>query len=125
MGAASRKIVEDDVLLRIYLSEREMLHGRPLYEAIVLQAREMGLAKATVLRGVMGFGADRRMHSAHLLDLADNLPVVVEIVDREEAVQRLVPYLDDTVKDGFVTMEKVHVFRYRANGGGTGKKTDS
>ncbi|MBN2352752.1 MAG: DUF190 domain-containing protein [Spirochaetales bacterium] len=114
MDAAKYKIVEDDVLLRIFLSEREMLHGKPLYEAIVLKARETGLAGATVLRGVLGFGADKRMHAAKFIDLADNLPVVIEVVDNEETIALFTAYLDETVKDGFITMEKVHVVKYRS-----------
>lgn len=107
------KIVEDDILVRIYISEKEHLNGKPLYEAIVLKVREMGLAGATVIRGIMGFGANRRMHTAKLLELSENLPIVVEIVDVEENIEKLLPFLDEVIKDGFVTMEKVHVTKYR------------
>ena len=113
MNKESLKIVEDDVLVRIFTSEREKLHGIPVYEAIVLKAKEMGLAGATVTRGIMGFGADKRMHTAKLLELSENLPIVVEIVDLEENIERFIPFLDETVKDGFVTIEKVHVIKYR------------
>ena len=104
---------EDDVLLRVFLSETARLGGKPLYEAIVYRAREMGMAGATVLRGVMGFGADKRMHTSKVVDLSENLPMIVEIIDSEDAVNRFLPYLDEVVKDGFITLEKLHVIRYR------------
>jgi PII-like signaling protein len=107
------KITEDDVSLRIYVSERERLHGIPMYEAIVLEAKRLGLAGATVLRGVMGFGADRRMHSAKFPELDDDLPFMVEIIDSEENIGKILPFLDANVQDGFVTMETVHVTKYR------------
>ena len=113
MDKTSLKIVEDDVLVRIFISEKEKLHGTPLYEAIVLKAREIGLAGATVIRGIMGFGADKRMHTAKLLELSESLPIVMEIVDLEENIEKFMPFLDENIKDGFVTMEKVHVIKYR------------
>lgn len=111
-------IIEDDLLLRIYISENDKLHGIPLYEAyeaIVKHAREIGLAGATVSRGILGFGADKRMHSAKLVDLSENLPIIVEIIDTEENINLILPFLEDNMNDGFVTMEKVHVTKYRQN----------
>ena len=105
---------EDDVLLRIYTSEgSKHHHGYPLYEAVVLKARELGLAGATVLRGVLGFGADRRLHTSKLVDLMEDLPVVVEIVDTAENIAKLRPFLDEVLDVAFVTAENVHVLKYR------------
>ena len=106
-------IEENDILLRIMLGENDMLHGRPLYEVIVQQARKLDLAGATVLRGIMGFGADSRMHSAKLLSISSDLPIVIEIVDSKENIDRLMPFLDDHLEEGIVTMEAVHVHKYR------------
>jgi len=106
---------ENDILLRIMLAENDMLRGRPLYECIVQKARELELAGATVLRGLMGFGADSRMHSAKLLSISSDLPIVVEIVDTKENIDRLMPYLDEHLEEGIVTMEAVHVHKYRRN----------
>lgn len=107
------KIVEDDLLVRIFLSEHTKHNGKPLYEVIVSEARKMNIAGATVLRGLMGFGADKRLHSLKLVDISDNLPVVIEIVDKEENLQPFFEFLDNVVKDGFITIEKVHVVKYR------------
>ena len=104
---------EKDILLGIMLGENDMLHGRPLYEAIVQQARKLDLAGATVLRGIMGFGADSRMHSATLLSISSDLPIVIEIVDTKENIDRLMPFLDEHLEEGIVTMEAVHVHKYR------------
>jgi PII-like signaling protein len=108
---------EDAGLLRIYVGENDRHGGRPLYEAIVLKARELGLAGATVLRGVMGFGRSSRLHTTKVLRLSDDLPIVVEIVDREETLARLIPWLDEVVADGLVTLERVRVKRYAATSG--------
>jgi PII-like signaling protein len=104
---------ENDILLRIMLGENDMLKGRPLYECIVQKARELNLAGATVLRGIMGFGADSRMHSAKLLSISSDLPIVIEIVDTKENIDRLMPFLDEHLEEGIVTMEAVHVHKYR------------
>lgn len=112
------KIPEQGCLLRIFIGESDQWHGQPLYEAIVLKARELNLAGATVLRGPMGFGAHSRMHTAKILRLSQDLPMVIEIVDAEEKVERLLPHIDEMVADGLVTMEKVRVIKYRANGSG-------
>ena len=96
-------------LLRIFIGESDRWKGRPLYEAIVGLVREEGLAGATVLRGLEGFGASSRIHTARILRLAEDLPMVVEIVDREERIRRILPALTEMVGDGLVTLEKVQV----------------
>ncbi|SHK97095.1 DUF190 domain-containing protein [Rhodothermus profundi] len=107
------KLPAEGVLLRIFIGETDRYQGRPLYEQIVLKARELNLAGATVLRGIMGFGASSRVHTAKLLRLSEDLPVVVEIVDTEENIQKLLPFLDEAVQEGLITMEKAYVVRYR------------
>ena len=107
------KLPEEGKLLRIFIGERDTYRGRPLYEAIVLKARELNLAGATVLRGTMGFGAASRIHSMKILRLSDDMPIVVEIVDTEERINEIIPFLDETVTEGLVTMEKAHVLKYR------------
>jgi uncharacterized protein len=106
-------IPESCVLLRVFIGETDRYKGKPLYEAIVYKAREWDLAGATVLRGILGYGADSRIHSSKLLALSDDLPVVVEVVDSEEKIQKLLPFLDEAVEEGLVTLEPVTVFRYR------------
>ena len=105
-------IPQDAMLLRIFIGEDDKFHRRPLYEAIVLQAREVHLAGATVLRGPMGFGPSSRLHTAKILRLSEDLPVVIEIVDSEEKIQAFLPVLDDMMVSGLVTLEKVKVLRY-------------
>lgn len=105
-------IPQDAVLLRIFIGEDDKFRGRPLYEAIVLQAREMHLAGATVLRGPMGFGRSTRLHTAKILRLSQDLPVVIEIVDSKEKIQEFLPALDGMMQGGLVTLEKVKVLRY-------------
>lgn len=107
------KLPDKAVLLRIFIGESDTHHGKPLYEQIVLKARELNLAGATVLRGVMGFGADSRVHTAKLLELSTDLPTVVEIVDTEENINKLMPFIDETVTEGLVTLESVRVIKYR------------
>lgn len=108
------KIPEDGQLLRIFLGESDQWHGKPLYEAIVLKARALHMAGATVLRGPMGFGAHSRLHTAKILRLSEDLPVVIEIVDAEEKIDELMPHIDEMVREGLVTLEKVRVIKYRA-----------
>jgi PII-like signaling protein len=108
------KLPDEAILLRVFIGESDHYRHRPLYEQIVIKARELNLAGATVLRGVMGFGAGSRIHTARLLDLSVDLPMVIEIVDTQENVNKLLPFLDETVIEGLVTMEKVRVIRYRA-----------
>jgi PII-like signaling protein len=100
------------VLLRIYTEEGRQTGHRPLYEAIVLKARELGLAGATVLRGPMGFGQSSTIHTAKILDLSAKLPLVIEIVDSEDRIQRLLKAMDDMRDIGLVTTEKVEVVHY-------------
>jgi PII-like signaling protein len=104
----------EGTLLRIFIGELDKWHHAPLYEAIVLRARELGLAGATVLRGPMGYGAHSRLHTAKILRLSEDLPVIIEIVDKEEKIQAFLPELDIMVRDGLVTLEKVRVTMYRA-----------
>ncbi len=108
------KIPENGKLLRIFIGESDRWHHQALYEAIVLKARELGLAGATVLRGPMGFGAASRLHTAKILRLSDDLPIVIEIVDSEEKINLLLPLLDEMMTDGLVTLEDVRVLKYRA-----------
>lgn len=105
--------IEDGRLLRIVIGESDRHEGRPLYEVIVLKARELGLAGATVTRAVMGFGASSRLHTAKILRLSLDLPMVIEIIDRTENLERLLPFLDEAVSGGVVTLEDVRVLHYR------------
>jgi PII-like signaling protein len=104
---------EEGQLLRIFLGESDTWEGAPLYRAIVYKARELGLAGATVLRGPMGFGANSRVHTTKLLELSTDLPVVVVIVDRAEQIARILPFLDQAVSEGLITLEAVRILRYR------------
>ena len=108
---------EKGVLLRIFIGEadREPEGDRPLYEAIVLRAREAHLAGATVLKGPMGYGKHSRVHSAKLLELSTDLPVVIEIVDAEEKITAFLPIVDQLVTEGMVTLEAVRVIKYAAS----------
>ena len=103
------------MLLRIFIGESDRWHHQPLYEAIVLKARELHLAGATVLRGPMGYGKSSRLHTAKILRLSMDLPLVIEIVDTEEKIQGFLPMLDEMMKGGLVTLEKVKVIDYRAD----------
>ena len=108
------KIPEDGKLLRIFIGESDKWKHQPLYEAIVLKARELGLAGATVLRGNMGFGANSHLHTSKILRLSLDLPLIIEIVDSQENVDRFLPVLDEMMQDGLVTLEDVRVLKYRA-----------
>jgi len=103
------------ILLRIFIGESDRWQGQPLYEALVLKAREMHLAGATVLRGPMGYGKSSRLHTAKILRLSMDLPLVIEIVDAEEKINSFLPLLDTMMKGGLVTLERVKVIDYRAN----------
>ncbi len=107
-------IPEEGCLLRIFIGESDRHGHRPLYESIVLQAREAGLAGATVLRGVMGFGKHSILHTAKILRLSEDMPMIIEIVDSLEKIEKFLPLLDELIKDGLVTIEKVKVIHYRA-----------
>ena len=106
------QIPKDAVLLRIFLGESDEFEGRPLYEALVLKARELHLAGATVLRGPMGFGHSSRLHTAKILRLSEDLPLVIEIVDGEDKIREFLPVLEDMMQSGLVTLEKVQVLQY-------------
>jgi hypothetical protein len=106
------QIPEHSTLLRLFLGERDRHEHQPLYEAIVTKARSHGLAGATVLRGLQGFGRSTVVHTAKLLELSDDLPMVVEIVDSEEKIQKFLPVLEGMMASGLVTLEKVRVLQY-------------
>ncbi len=107
------KMEGEGKLLRIFIGESDTWHGKPLYEAIVQHVRSEGLAGATVVRGIEGFGADSRLHTSRILRLSEDLPVVVEVVDTAENIDRVLPDLDGMVAEGMVTTERVHVIAYR------------
>lgn len=107
------KLPEEGMLLRIFVGETDQYKNKALYEQIVIKARELNLAGATVIRGIMGFGADSRMHSAKLLRLSEDLPILIELVDTEENLNKLLPFLDEAVTEGLITLEKVRVIKYR------------
>jgi uncharacterized protein len=106
------QIPKDATLLRVFIGESDRFEGHPLHEAIVLRAREMHLAGATVLRGPMGFGKSSRLHSAKILRLSEDLPIVIEIVDSPDKVEAFLPVLDAMMGSGLVTVEKVQVLQY-------------
>lgn len=110
------QIPRDAILLRIFIGENDRFEHRPLYEAIVLKARELHLGGATVLRGPMGFGHSSRLHTTKILRLSEDLPFVIEIVDSEEKINAFLPVLDQMMGSGLVTIEKVKVLQY-----GTGR----
>lgn len=109
------KITGSAKMVRIYVGESDKWHGQPLYMAILLKAREMGLAGATVLRGIAGFGAHSRIHTANILRLSEDLPVVIEIVDSQEKIQNFMPVLDEMVREGLIALFDVAVVKYSAN----------
>ena len=113
------KIEGIGLLVRIYIGESDQWHGRPLYEAIVHLLRERGLAGATVLRGIEGFGAKQHLHTTRILSLTSDLPVLIEIVDQEDRLRSVLPELDSMVGEGLITLEHVEVIAYRANGTGS------
>lgn len=108
------------VLLRIFIGESDRWRGQPLYEAVVLRAREMHLAGATVLRGPMGFGKTSRLHTSKILRLSMDLPMVIEIVDSEEKINGFLPVLGEMMGGGLVTLEKVRVIHYGHGAGAEG-----
>jgi uncharacterized protein len=108
------KLPEDGCLLRIFIGESDHWDGRPAHEAIVLRAKEAGLAGATVLRGVIGFGAHSRLHTYKILRLSEDLPIVIEIVDAQAKIDAFLPQIDEIVQEGMITMEPVRVIKYRA-----------
>ena len=104
---------EEGLLLRIFIGESDKRDGRPLYEVIVEEARRRGLAGATVLRGVLGFGANSRIHTTKILRLSEDLPMVIEIVDEADKINAFLPGLDGMIREGLVTLERVRVVLYR------------
>ncbi len=107
------KLLNEAELLRIFIGEDDKFEGRPLYEAIVEEARERNLAGATVLRGYLGFGAHSRLHTAKILRISEDLPMVIEIVDAPEKIADFIPKLDTMIQEGLVTLEKIRVIAYR------------
>jgi uncharacterized protein len=114
------ELPHESVLLRIFIGESDRHGHLPLYEAIVLKARELHLAGATVLRGAMGFGKSSRMHTSKILRLSVDLPLVIELVDTEEKINAFLPVLDQMIGSGLVTLEKVRVLHYRGAAGAAG-----
>ena len=110
------QIPKQATLLRIFIGEDDKFGGSPLYEAIVLRARELHLAGATVLRGPMGFGASSRLHTTKILRLSEDLPLVIEIVDSEDKINGFLPALDQMMTSGLTTLEKVQVLQYGSKG---------
>ena len=107
------KLEGEGLLLRVFVGESDTWHGKPLYQAIVERVREAGLAGATVLRGLEGFGAHSRIHTSRILRLSEDLPVVIEIVDQPERVEAIIPTLDEMISEGLMTLERVHIVTYR------------
>lgn len=108
------QIPRQAVLLRIFIGESDHFNGKPLYEAIVMKAREQRLAGATVLRGPMGFGKSSRLHTSKILRLSEDLPLLIEIVDSEDNINAFLPILDGMMSSGLITLEKVQVLQYGA-----------
>jgi uncharacterized protein len=107
------KLEGEGKLLRLFIGESDTWHGKPLYQAIVERVRREGLAGATVLRGIEGFGADSRLHTSRILRLSEDLPIVIEIVDTLEQIDRVV--LDEMVSEGMLTLERVRIVSYRSS----------
>lgn len=112
------QLPEQAMLLRIFIGENDSFEGQPLYEVIVLKAREMHLAGATVMRGPMGYGRSSRLHTAKILRLSEDLPLVIDIVDAEERINAFLPTLEAMMGSGLVTLERVRVLRYGLNAEG-------
>lgn len=110
------KLEDTGLLLRIYLGESDRWHGKPLYQAIVERLRERGLAGATVLRGIEGFGAKQHVHTTRILSLSEDLPVLIEAIDSEVRIRAILPEIDEMLGDGLITLEQVEVITYRAGG---------
>ena len=107
------KIEGEGQLVRVFIGEADRWHGKPLFQAIVERMRKEGLAGTTVIKGIEGFGAASRLHTTRILQLSTDLPVVIEVVDSQERIDRILPILDEMVGDGLVTLEKVHIITYR------------
>lgn len=109
------KIEGEGKLLRLFIGESDTWHGKPLYQAIVERVRAAGMAGATVIRGIEGFGADSHLHTSRILRLSEDLPVVIEIVDTPERIDEIVPVLDEMVTEGMLTLERVQIVSYRSS----------
>ncbi len=109
------KLTEQGYLLRIFVGENDKYNNKPVYEEIVYKARELKMAGATVIKGIMGFGADAHLHSAKILRISDDLPIIIEIVDTEEKINQLLQYINDIVEEGLITLEKIKVIKYRCD----------
>jgi len=109
------KLEGEGKLVRVFIGESDTYRGKPLYQAIVERIREEHFAGATVIRGIEGYGASSRLHTARILRLSEDLPVVIEVVDTEERIEQLLPILDEMVRDGLVTVEKAHIITYRGS----------
>jgi hypothetical protein len=107
------KLPEEAELLRVFVGESDKYDGKPLYEAIVYSAREVGLAGATVMRGVMGFGGHSRVHTSKVLRLSEDLPMIIEVVDAPDKIERFLPILDTMMSEGLVTVERAKVLAYK------------
>ena len=107
-------IFKEELLLRIFIGESDSYNGKALYAYLVYKARELHIAGATVLRGIMGYGANSKIHTAKILRLSEDLPIIIEIVDDEEKIKMLLPYLEESIKNGIVTMEKVKIIKFRS-----------
>ncbi len=105
------KTTEEGSLLRIFIEESDKYKGKPLYEFIVVKAKELGLAGATVIRGIMGFSAQSYIHTAKVLRLSEDLPVIIEIVDSEDNINKILPFLDEVMSEGLITIEKVKIIK--------------
>ncbi len=108
------KIPADGKLLRIFIGEADKWHGKPLYEEIILLAKKNLMAGATAIKGFTGFGCKSHMHTTKLLRLSEDLPIIIEIVDSEDKINQFLPFLDEMVKEGLITVEKANVVMYRA-----------
>lgn len=108
------KIPKEGELLRIFIGEADKWEGKPLYEEVILLAKKEGMAGATAIKGFMGYGCKSHMHTAKLLRLSEDLPVIIEIVDSSEKINQFIPHLDKMVKEGLITLEKANVILYRA-----------
>jgi uncharacterized protein len=109
------RIEGEGKLLRIYIGESDRYHRKPLYQAIVEMLRKEGLAGATVLRGIEGFGAHSHLHTARILRLSEDLPIIIEVADQAERIEKILPRLDEMVTEGMLTLERVEILAYRAN----------
>ncbi len=107
------ELSDDSLLLRVFLDEADRMNHHPVYEVVVAKAREMNLAGATVLRGAMGYGASKEVHTSKILDLSAPLPIIVELVDRTEKIEAFLPVLEGLMNGGLATLEKVNVIHYR------------